>query len=327
MAAEPASNPPGPPKADTAPPDVPAILVVDDEEEVRAMLSEYLSGRGYAVVTAEDARAMFAVMESRPIDVVLLDRTMPGGDAMHLIPALRSRFDVGVILVTALSTDGDRVSGLETGADDYVCKPFNPRELAARIQTLLRRTSAHPKAPPTPWSLEAADRRMAAVLCADVAGYVRLMNEDETGTMRALWDHRRELIDPALAAHGGRLVKNTGDGFFAEFPKIVDACAAALAIQSGIATRNAAVPADRRIRFRMGLNWCRIVVEREDIHGDGVNIAQRLQTLAEPGGICVSQSVADALGDHEGLGVEAMGERHVKHISEPIAVFRLLDRD
>ncbi|TVR99109.1 MAG: response regulator [Rhodospirillales bacterium] len=327
MAAEPAAAPPGPARADATPPDVPTILVVDDEDEVRAMLFEYLSGRGYAVVAAEDARAMFTVLESRPVDVVLLDRTMPGGDAMHLIPALRSRFDVGVILVTALSTDGDRVTGLETGADDYVCKPFNPRELAARIQTLLRRASARPKALPAPRSPEAADRRMAAVLCADVAGYVRLMNQDETGTMRALWDHRRELIDPTLAAHGGRLVKNTGDGFFAEFRAVSDACTAALAIQAGMTARNTGVAAGRRMQFRMGVNWCRVVADRDDIYGDGVNIAQRLQTLAEPGGICVSQLVADALREDDGVRVEAMGERHVKNISEPIAVFRLRRRD
>lgn len=303
------------------------VLVVDDEAEVRAMLAEYLESRGYRVREAETARSMLAELEQHRIDVVLLDRTMPDGDGLQFIPSLRDRFDVAIILVTALGTEGDRISGLETGADDYICKPFNPRELVARIQTVIRRTHrglptrAAGASPPVAPSI--AKRRMAAVLCADVEGYVRLMHENEAETVQALWSHRRNVIDPALAAHEGRLVKNTGDGFLAEFPSAETAVACALRIQDGIAQGNDRIPVEKRMRFRMGLNWCSVVADHEDIHGDGVNIAARLQTLAEPGGLCVSQSVCEALPPSENVLLEDIGARYVKNIREPIRAYHL----
>ena len=288
------------------------------------MLAEYLESRGYQVRTAEDLRAMFAELETHPIDIMLLDRTMPDGDGLHVIPVVRNRFDIPIILLTALVADGDRISGLETGADDYVCKPFNPRELAARIQTVIRRTrSGTPVRQPGGERPRVAMRRMAAVLFADVEGFVRLMHEDEAETVTTLWSYRRDVIEPALAAHRGRLVKNTGDGFLAEFASAADAVACALRIQEGIALRNEEIPTEKRMRFRMGLNWCSVVADHEDIHGDGVNIAARLQTLAEPGGICVSQSVREALPPGENVLLEDTGERYVKNIREPIRAYQL----
>ncbi len=288
------------------------------------MLAEYLESRGYQVRTAEDLRAMFAELETHPIDIMLLDRTMPDGDGLHVIPVVRNRFDIPIILLTALVADGDRISGLETGADDYVCKPFNPRELAARIQTVIRRTrSGTPVRQPGGERPRVAMRRMAAVLFADVEGFVRLMHEDEADTVTTLWSYRRDVIEPALAAHRGRLVKNTGDGFLAEFASAADAVACALRIQEGIALRNEEIPTEKRMRFRMGLNWCSVVADHEDIHGDGVNIAARLQTLAEPGGICVSQSVREALPPGENVLLEDTGERYVKNIREPIRAYQL----
>lgn len=288
------------------------------------MLAEYLESRGYQVRTAEDLRVMFAELETHPIDIMLLDRTMPDGDGLHVIPVVRNRFDIPIILLTALVADGDRISGLETGADDYVCKPFNPRELAARIQTVIRRTrSGTPVRQPGGERPRVAMRRMAAVLFADVEGFVRLMHEDEADTVTTLWSYRRDVIEPALAAHRGRLVKNTGDGFLAEFASAADAVACALRIQEGIALRNEEIPTEKRMRFRMGLNWCSVVADHEDIHGDGVNIAARLQTLAEPGGICVSQSVREALPPGENVLLEDTGERYVKNIREPIRAYQL----
>lgn len=300
------------------------VLVVDDEAEVRAMLVEYLETRSYQVRTAVDLRSMFAELESHRIDIMLLDRTMPDGDGVHVIPIIRARFDIPIILLTALVADGERIAGLETGADDYVCKPFNPRELVARIQTVIRRTrSGAPVRQPDRERPTVAMRRMAAVLFADVEGFVRLMHENEADTVTALWSHRRDVIEPALAAHHGRLVKNTGDGFLAEFASAADAVACALRIQEGIARCNEEIPVEKRMRFRMGVNWCSVVADHEDIHGDGVNIAARLQTLAEPGGICVSQSVREALPPGENILLEDTGERYVKNIREPIRTYRL----
>jgi class 3 adenylate cyclase len=131
----------------------------------------------------------------------------------------------------------------------------------------------------------AATRRLAAILAADVVGYSRLMGADEEGTLAALKELRRELADPRIDEHRGRIVKTTGDGVLVEFASIVDAVRCAVAVQRGMAAHNAAVPIDRRIEFRIGINLGDIIVEDDDIFGDGVNIAARLEALAEPGGI------------------------------------------
>jgi class 3 adenylate cyclase len=139
----------------------------------------------------------------------------------------------------------------------------------------------------------AATRRLAAILAADVAGYSRLMGADEEGTHERLKAHLQELIDPKIKEHRGRIVKNTGDGFSAEFASVVDAVRCAVETQRGMAEREPEVPEERRIRFRIGINLGDVIVEEHDIFGDGVNVAARLEALAEPDGICVSRVVRD----------------------------------
>ena len=140
-------------------------------------------------------------------------------------------------------------------------------------------------------------RRLAAILAADVAGYSRLMGADEEGTHERLKAHLAELIDPKIEEHRGRTVKNTGDGFLAEFPSVVDAVRCAIEVQREMADREPDVPEERRIRFRIGINLGDVIVEEHDIFGDGVNVAARLEALAEPGGICISGTVRDHIGD------------------------------
>src|ERR1039457_2331700 len=134
------------------------------------------------------------------------------------------------------------------------------------------------------------ERRLAALLAADVAGYSRLMGGDEEGTLAALKIHRRELIDPKIAEHRGRIVKTTGDGVLVEFASAVDAVRCGLDIQRSMAERNAAVPEERRIEFRIGINVGDIIIDEGDIYGDGVNIAARVEALARPGAVCVSEN-------------------------------------
>src|SRR5271169_955318 len=141
------------------------------------------------------------------------------------------------------------------------------------------------------------ERRLAAILAADVAGYSRLMGADEEGTLGRLKAHRRELVDPKIAEHHGRIVKTTGDGMLVEFASVVDAVRCAVDIQREMAERNADVPAATRIDFRVGINLGDIIIDGGDIFGDGVNVAARLETLAEPGGICVSRVVRDQVRD------------------------------
>src|ERR1700732_5584078 len=140
-------------------------------------------------------------------------------------------------------------------------------------------------------------RRLAAILAADVAGYSRLMGADEEGTLAALKELRRELADPKIKEHRGRIVKTTGDGLLIGFASVVDAVRCAVEVQREMAERNTDVPSDRRIEFRMGINLGDIIIDKRDIYGDGVNVAARLEALAEPGGICVSQVVRDQGGD------------------------------
>jgi adenylate cyclase len=141
------------------------------------------------------------------------------------------------------------------------------------------------------------ERRLAAILAADVAGYSRLMGTDEEGTHARLTAHFRELVDPKIKQHRGRTVKNTGDGMLVEFPSVVDAVRCAVEVQREMAERNADVPVERRIEFRIGINLGDVIAEEHDIFGDGVNVAARLEALAEPGGVCVSRVVRDQVRD------------------------------
>ena len=166
-------------------------------------------------------------------------------------------------------------------------------------------------------------RRLAAILAVDVVGYSRLIGADEGGTLRRLKAIRSELVDPTIAKHHGRLVKTTGDGLLIEFSSVVDGLRGASDIQAGMAERNATAPQDDRIEFRMGLNVGDIVVEDGDIFGDGVNVAARLEGLAEPGGICVSARVQEDAAGRLDLAFEDMGEQHLKNITRPVRVYAL----
>jgi class 3 adenylate cyclase len=168
------------------------------------------------------------------------------------------------------------------------------------------------------------ERRLAAILAADVVGYSRLMERDDTGTLERLKAHRKELLEPLLAEHRGRIVKLTGDGVLCEFASVVDAVACAVAIQQGMARREQDVPEAERIRFRIGVNLGDIIVEGEDIYGDGVNIAARLEGLADPGGVCVSGKVREELRKRLELAFAPMGQQRVKNIAEPVETWRVV---
>jgi class 3 adenylate cyclase/pimeloyl-ACP methyl ester carboxylesterase len=174
---------------------------------------------------------------------------------------------------------------------------------------------------------ERVQRRLAAILAADVAGYSRLMGGDEAGTLRALKTHRRELIDPTISGHHGRIVKTTGDGMLVEFHSIVDAVACAVAVQRGMIGRNASVPEDRRIVFRVGINVGDILIDGDDIFGDGVNVAARLEALCEPGGVCISRAANEQIRDKLSLAFADLGERTIKNIAHSIGVFGLAASD
>jgi adenylate cyclase len=168
-----------------------------------------------------------------------------------------------------------------------------------------------------------ATRRLAAILAADVAGYSRLMEADEEGTLARLKAHLSEAVDPKIREHHGRIVKTTGDGVLAEFASVVDAVRCAGEIQRAMAERDLDLAEERRLRFRIGVNLGDVITDGDDIYGDGVNIAARLEGLAPPGGICISGTVRDHIGDRLPDAFEDMGEQKIKNITRPVRAYRL----
>ncbi|HJO68250.1 MAG TPA: adenylate/guanylate cyclase domain-containing protein, partial [Rhodospirillales bacterium] len=166
-------------------------------------------------------------------------------------------------------------------------------------------------------------RKLAAILAADVVGYSRLMGLDESGTLGALKAHLGEVMEPVIAAHHGRIVKTTGDGVLAEFASVVDAVQCSIEVQSAMPGRNADIAEEQRVEFRIGINLGDVIVEGEDIYGDGVNVAARLEGLAEPGGICISRAARDQVRDKLTLDLEDLGEQTVKNIARPVRAFNV----
>jgi adenylate cyclase len=174
-----------------------------------------------------------------------------------------------------------------------------------------------------PW----VERRLAAILAADVAGYTRLMGADEEGTLRRLKAHRSELIDPKITEYRGRIVKTTGDGILVEFVSVVDAVRCAVDIQRGMQERNIDVPSEAGIQFRIGINVGDVIIDDADIFGDGVNVAARLEALADPGGIAVSSVVHDQVRDKLSFGFEDLGDQMIKNVARPVRVHRIYISD
>src|SRR6476620_796905 len=168
-------------------------------------------------------------------------------------------------------------------------------------------------------------RRLAAIVAADVAGYSRLVGADEEGTLAALTALRRELAHPKIEEHHGRIVRTTGDGLLVEFASVVDAVRCAVEVQRDMAQRNGPVPIDRRIELRIGINLGDVIVEGDDLYGDGVNIAARIEALADAGGVFVSNAVHDHVRDRLPFVFEDLGEQQVKNITRPVRVYRVRD--
>src|SRR6202171_4373028 len=167
------------------------------------------------------------------------------------------------------------------------------------------------------------ERRLSAILAADVASYSRLMSIDEVGTARILREHRA-VADALVATHGGRIVKTTGDGLLLEFSSVVDAVECAVAVQAVMAERNEGIPQDRRMLFRIGINLGDILIQGDDILGDGVNVAARLEGIAEPGGICISSSAYDQVRGKVGVEFADMGGQNLKNIARPVRVYAVV---
>src|SRR5690606_35905781 len=221
---------------------------------------------------------------------------------------------------------GPRRSGISHRSGTLAIAPPGGRGGGARAQrgpAIAAFVAAPARCYIPPMAQPTVERRLAAILAADMVEYSRLMEVDETGTLARLKTHRLELIDPAIAKNKGRVIKTAGDGMLVEFSSVAEAVACAVETQRRMARRNADVAPGHAIRFRVGINLGDVISEDQDIFGDGVNVAARLQECAEPGGICVSGAVRDQVGDRLGVAFEDLGEQRIKNISRPIRVFRV----
>jgi DNA-binding response OmpR family regulator len=297
------------------------VLLVDDDEKLRKLVTEYLEGYGFQVETLPDGRSVVSSIRNESPDIVILDIMLPGKDGLEVLKEIRSEFSVAVIMLTAKGDDADRIVGLELGADDYLPKPFNPRELLARIKAVTRRIPSQ-GAGGADMTSQAIRRQLKAILSADVKDYSRLMSENEMWTIQTLKNYR-SLIASHVRSHQGRVVDSPGDNLLAEFGSVVHAAECAVEIQRNLSTRNKALPDDKRMEYRIGVNLGDVVIDRGKLYGDGVNIAARIEKLADPGGIAVSGTVYDEIENKLPLSCEFIGEHTVKNIQKPIRVYRI----
>ncbi len=300
------------------------VLLVDDDEKLRRLVTEYLEGYGFQVKALPDGRSVLSTIRNESPDIVILDIMLPGKDGLEVLKEIRAEFSVAVIMLTAKGDDADRIVGLELGADDYLPKPFNPRELLARVKAVVRRIPSRGLAGADAQGAtsQGIQRQLKAILSADVKDYSRLMSGDEMWTIQTLKDYR-SLIASHVRSHFGRVVDSPGDNLLAEFGSVVHAAECAVEIQRNLCARNKDLPDDKRMDYRIGVNLGDVVIDRGKLYGDGVNIAARIEKLADPGGIAVSGTVYDEIENKLSLSCEYIGEHTVKNIVKSIRVYRI----
>ena len=297
------------------------VLIVDDDDKLRKLVREYLEGYGFQVATLSDGLHVAEKIRDESPDIVILDVMLPGKDGLDVLKEIRTEHSVPVMMLTAKGEDADRIVGLELGADDYLPKPFNPRELLARIKAVTRRAPSQGLR--TGETVSGGVRRqLKGILSADVKDYSRLMAENEMRTIQTL-NACRDLIASQVRRNAGRVVDSPGDNLLAEFGSVVHAVACAVEIQRAMNDMNSRLPAEKRMEYRIGVNLGDVVFDKGSLYGDGVNIAARIEKLAEPGGIAISGTVFDEVQNKLSLGYEYLGEKSVKNIMKPIRVYRV----
>jgi len=300
------------------------VLLVDDDKKLRKLVTEYLEGYGFQVMTLSDGFLALEIIHKESPDIVILDIMLPGKDGLDVLKEIRAESSVPVIMLTARGEDADRIVGLELGADDYLPKPFNPRELLARMKAVIRRISFEERGIRGERELASQEmqRQLRAILSADVKDYSRLMAEDEMWTIYTL-NAYRDLIASRVQSHLGRVVDSPGDNILADFGSVVNAVQCAVEVQRELEAKNADLPDPRKMQFRIGINLGDVVLEKGRIYGDGVNIAARVERLAEPGGICISGTVYDQVENRLPFGYQYLGEKWVKNIAKPVRVYQV----
>ena len=292
-------------------PDTKRIFVVDDDAYAREMMADYLAMQGFAVTGFDGGASLRAAFSAAPPDLVLLDLNMTGEDGLSVLRFLKQFSRVPVVLVTATVSPVDRIVGLEMGADDYVTKPIEFRELLARVRAVLRRTVLAPT--------RGEDRRLAAIACFDQVGFSLAIQRDEAAALARIDQVFATLVEPALASHRGHLFKKLGDGALVEFPSALDALEWGIAFQTAL--HDLPLMHGARPRFRVGIVIGDVVMAGADRLGETVALATRVQEAARPGTVTVSEFTYRLAASRLPSRFTDRGLVPLKNIAEPMRLF------
>jgi class 3 adenylate cyclase len=289
------------------------IAVVDDQAEAREMIGDYLALHGFQVSVCDGGASLRQLIQRDPPDLIILDLNMPGEDGLSVIRSLKHTSRIPVIMLTASASAIDRVVGLELGADDYVAKPCELRELLARIRSVLRRMRWLRGGP--------GDRRLAAIASFDIAGFSRLVQEDEPGTQVAIDSVLEDPVAPSLSRFNGTLFKMLGDGALVEFPSVVDAVDWAVDVQGAMARNRTSGRPGSHLRFRVGIAIGDIIVSNNDRFGEGIALAVRIQELSFPDGVTLSDYVHRLVRGKTTAQFADGGIHAMKNFDEPMQIW------
>ncbi len=305
----------------------PVVLVMDDDQEMASALVDLLELHECVAVPVHHAAQALAVLDVLPVDVVVSDVMMPGLSGLDILAAVKLRSpDIQVVLITGYGSRDIAAAASEGGAFAYLEKPLDLDRLVHTVQAARQRAEQLARAGPSRETgatrRPAVQRRLAALLNADIEGYSRLMRADEAGTVGRLTACRR-LIATLVTQYQGRVVDAVGDNLLAEFASAVDAVQCGVAIQGQLAAEDAGRAREDRIVLRIGINVGDVLVDGGRLYGNAINVTARLQSLAEGGGICISGVVHEFVKAKLALRFEPMGAHTFKNIDEPVSVYRV----
>jgi len=303
----------------------PSVLLIDDDPEFRDSVARLLRTVGTETRQFSSVSDFFQAEPPDGPTCLVLDVRMPGRSGLHLQRELAAaKRELPIIFITAHADVPMTVQAMKGGAIEFLTKPFRDQDLLDAVEAGLARDRARRESDKSlrdgADATGARNRKLAAILHADVVDFSRLMGKDETGTHRALGELRCA-VDPLIASHGGRIVSTAGDSLLADFSSVVDALNCAIEMQLAARAINDLLPPDRRLELRIGVNLGDVIVDGRDIFGDGVNIAARLQALARPGTVCISRSVYEQVRNKLDLNYHPLGSHRVKNIAEPIRAY------
>jgi class 3 adenylate cyclase len=288
------------------------IAIAEDEQGLRDLLTEFLAANGYRVIAAADAAQFRALVEFEAVDLAILDINMPGEDGLSLARWVHARGSTGIIFATAVNSSIDRIVGLESGADDYVTKPYHMREMLARIRNLLRRRKLARAA--------LAGKRLAAIASIDIVGYTRLIQEDERAGLALTDGFFRDVVMQSLPSRSGNLFKMLGDGALIEFASVQSAVEWALDCQKETRAYADSNRAARMLRLRIGVAVGDVVVRNGDRFGEVVALAARIQEAAPADAVMISDAAHALTRGKVRAGFVA--RRHeLKNIVEPVQLW------